>query len=65
MNVLLVDDSKVMRIIVRRKLREAGYGHWSITEAGNADEAYELSQSCQPDLFLCDWNMPGLSGLDL
>jgi two-component system chemotaxis response regulator CheY len=65
MNVLLVDDSKAMRAIVKHKLREAGYGHWSISEAHSGDEAYEISRTSPPDLFLCDWNMPGISGFDL
>jgi two-component system chemotaxis response regulator CheY len=65
MNVLLIDDSSTMRTIVKRKLREAGYGDWSVTEARSGDEAFELSQASPPDLFLCDWNMPGMNGLDL
>jgi two-component system chemotaxis response regulator CheY len=65
MNILVVDDSKAMRIIVRRKLREAGYGDCPVTEAGSGDEALEQMRSSSPDLLLCDWNMPGMSGLDL
>jgi len=65
MNILLVDDSKAMRMIVRRTLRQAGYGGETVSEAANGDEALELVQSTRPDLLLCDWNMPGMSGLDL
>lgn len=65
MNILLVDDSKAMRMIVRRTLRQAGYGQETLSEASNGDEALQLVQSTCPDLLLCDWNMPGMSGLEL
>ena len=65
MNILLVDDSKAMRMIVRRTLRQAGYGQETLSEASNGDEALQLVQSIRPDLLLCDWNMPGMSGLEL
>lgn len=65
MNILVVDDSKAMRMIVRRTLRQAEYGDETIMEAASADEAFQIAQSQCPDLLLCDWNMPGSSGLDL
>jgi two-component system, chemotaxis family, chemotaxis protein CheY len=65
MKILLVDDSKAMRLIVRRTLREAGYGHETFSEATNGEEAYAQVQADCPDLLLCDWNMPRLSGIEL
>ena len=65
MNILVVDDSKAMRLIVRRALRQAGYGDEKIMEAACADEALRIAQNQCPDLLLCDWNMPGTSGMDL
>jgi CheY-like chemotaxis protein len=63
--ILLVDDSRVMRQLVRRALRQAGHGHHAVEEAGSAREAFALVEASEPDLVLCDWNMPGTSGLDL
>ncbi len=65
MNILVVDDSKAMRMIVRRTLRQAGYGEETVLEAASGDEALRIAQANTPDLLLCDWNMPGMSGLDL
>ncbi|WP_321476866.1 response regulator [uncultured Paludibaculum sp.] len=65
MNILVVDDSKAMRMIVRRTLRQIGYGSENVQEASNGDEALALLKNGVPDLMLCDWNMPGMSGLEL
>ena len=39
MNVLIVDDSRAMRMIVRRTLRQAGFRDLNVTEAENGREA--------------------------
>ena len=64
MNILIVDDSKAMRMIIRRTLRQAGYAALSVTEACNGSEAMELVRREPPDLIFCDWNMPEMSGLE-
>ena len=64
MSVLIVDDSKAMRMIVRRTLREAGF-HLEFKEASNGAEALQAVQAEDFELVLCDWNMPEMSGLDL
>jgi two-component system, chemotaxis family, chemotaxis protein CheY len=65
MKVLVADDSRVMRRIVVRALRQAGYDGWEILEAGDGAEALRIAQAEAPDLVLLDWNMPELSGLDV
>lgn len=65
MKILIVDDSRVMRQIVKRTLRQAGFTGHDIVEAGDGAEALALTLSEQPDLILADWNMPGLTGLEL
>ncbi len=65
MKVLVTDDSRVMRQIVKRTLRQAGYTDLQVCEAGNGREALEVIASEKPDLVLCDWNMPEMNGLDL
>ena len=65
MRILVVDDSKAMRMIVKRTLRQAGYGEHDIDEATNGAEAYDKINSATPDLVLCDWNMPEMTGIEL
>ncbi len=65
MIILVVDDSKAMRMIVRRSLRQAGMGDHTVQEASNGREALESIEQAAPDLILSDWNMPDMSGIEL
>jgi len=65
MKILLVDDSKTMRMIVQRTMRQAGLGGHDITEASSAVEALEILRAQPFDLVLSDWNMPEMTGLEL
>ena len=65
MKVLIVDDAKAMRMIVRRTLRQAGIETERIDEASDGKEALDKIRAEAPDLVLCDWNMPGMTGIDL
>jgi two-component system, chemotaxis family, chemotaxis protein CheY len=62
--ILVVDDSKAMRMIVRRTLRMAGF-HVEVKEASSGVEALQTVKSEPIDLVLCDWNMPEMNGLQL
>jgi two-component system chemotaxis response regulator CheY len=62
--VLVTDDSRVMRQIVIRTLRQAGYD-WEVREASDGAEALEAVRADEPDVVLSDWNMPELNGIDL
>ena len=65
MNVLLVDDSAVMRKVLTRALRQAGLDVGDILEAGDGLEALSvLESSGGVDLVLSDWNMPNMNGVD-
>src|SRR3954467_4886342 len=63
--VLIVDDSKVMRSIIKQCLDQAGHGKHTVLEAGTGEEALKLIQSQKPDLVLTDLYMPGMTGMDL
>lgn len=65
MRILVVDDSKAMRMIIERTLHLAGYEDHEIVQAGNGHQAIEAIGQAPPDLVLCDWNMPEMSGLEL
>jgi two-component system chemotaxis response regulator CheY len=59
---LVIDDSKPIRSILGKFLRELGF---DITEAANGKLALdELSRLGPPDLALVDWNMPEMNGLE-
>jgi two-component system, chemotaxis family, chemotaxis protein CheY len=63
--ILIVDDSKAMRMIVRRTLKQAGFDHYQVAEACNGAEALTKLTHELPSLVLSDWNMPEMSGYDL
>jgi two-component system chemotaxis response regulator CheY len=65
MRILIVDDSRAMRMIVARTLRLAGYDDHELVEASNGLQALEAVAAEPPDVVLCDWNMPEMSGLEL
>ena len=62
MRALVIDDSRTVRIIIGKILREIGI---EVLEAGNGLEALE-QMKLNPDveLMLVDWNMPEMNGLD-
>lgn len=63
--ILVVDDSKAMRLIVRRTLRQAGFGEFEVQEAANGLEALERIGQAPPTLVISDWNMPEMNGIEL
>lgn len=65
MRILVVDNSRTMRMIVKRGIRQAGFESHEVLEAEGGPEALEIVRKDKPDLVLCDWNMPGMTGLDV
>ncbi len=65
MKILVVDDSKAMRMIVKRTLKDAGFGDHPVTEAGNGKEGLAALHAEKFDVVLCDWNMPEMNGIEL
>jgi two-component system chemotaxis response regulator CheY len=61
--VMVVDDSRIMRNIVKNTFSELKIP-CEFVEAANGREALRLLESRKIDLVLLDWNMPQLSGLD-
>lgn len=62
--VLIVDDSKLARIVVGKTINALQPG-WTRIEAGNAEDALALLKSEAVDLAILDYNMPGKNGLAL
>ncbi|HEX8630731.1 MAG TPA: response regulator [Catenuloplanes sp.] len=65
MKILIADDSRVMRQIVTRTLRQAGYEGHELVEAADGRQAYDAAVSERPDLVLSDWNMPEMTGVEV
>src|ERR1700750_3117134 len=63
--ILIVDDSKAMRMIVRRSLIQAGFTNLEVIEANNGAEALQIVEQQSPDIVLSDWNMPEMKGIEL
>jgi two-component system chemotaxis response regulator CheY len=61
---LIVDDSKTIRMVLRKILRELGY---EVCEAVDGKDALKVieAEKAAVTLVLTDWNMPVMNGLDL
>lgn len=57
---LIVDDSKVIRLVAKKILTELGF---STDEAVDGQMALEACKEKMPDAVLLDWNMPVMDGL--
>jgi two-component system, cell cycle response regulator len=62
MNILVVDDSKLIRSLIIKELR---LGNYSITEAENGQKALDLLSKNSYDLITLDVEMPGINGFDV
>jgi DNA-binding NarL/FixJ family response regulator len=60
--VLIVDDDRTARAVIRSILEEDG--RYLVHEAGDGREAIVLARRYQPDLVLLDLAMPGMGGFD-
>jgi len=61
--ILVVDDFKTMRRIVRQSLRQLGFE--SIEEAEDGKIALQMLEKGSYQLIISDWNMPNMMGIDL
>jgi two-component system chemotaxis response regulator CheY len=58
---LVVDDSKVIRMVARKILQELEF---EVLEAADGSEALEACKKKFPEGILLDWNMPVMDGLE-
>ena len=63
MKILVVDDFSTMRRIVRNLLGDLGYSN--ISEADDGKTAWPMLQAGNFDFVVTDWNMPGMTGIEL
>ena len=63
MKILIVDDFSTMRRIIENVLRHLGFNNTH--EAADGNSALAMLQNGNFDFLVTDWNMPGMSGIDL
>lgn len=61
MQALVIDDSRAMRLILTRMLRDLGF---EVAEAGDGREGLDQITGIRPALVLVDWNMPEMTGIE-
>lgn len=63
MKILVVDDFSTMRRIIKNLLRDLGFTNTD--EADDGTTALPMLQTGKYDFLVTDWNMPGMTGIDL
>ena len=63
MKILIVDDFSTMRRIIKNLLRDLGF--LNTHEADDGSTALPMLRNGDYDFLVTDWNMPGMTGIDL
>ncbi|MCF6217231.1 MAG: chemotaxis response regulator CheY [Gammaproteobacteria bacterium] len=63
MKILIVDDFSTMRRIIKNLLRDLGYNNTA--EADDGQTALPQLKNGNFDFLVTDWNMPGMTGIEL
>ena len=63
MKILIVDDFSTMRRIIKNLLRDLGFNNTDEADDGNT--GLPKLQSGNFDFLVTDWNMPGMTGIEL
>ncbi|MBT3309232.1 MAG: chemotaxis protein CheY [Gammaproteobacteria bacterium] len=63
MRILVVDDFATMRRIIKNLLGELGFNN--LDEADDGKTALPIMKTGEVDFLVTDWNMPGMTGLEL
>jgi two-component system chemotaxis response regulator CheY len=63
MKILIVDDFSTMRRIIKNLLRDLGFTNTQ--EADDGLTALPMLKNGDFDFLVTDWNMPGMTGIDL
>ena len=65
LNILIVDDSQIVRRVIKKTLDIAEIPYTEIHEAGNGKEALDLLDKNWIDLVFTDINMPVMGGVEM
>ena len=65
LNVLIVDDSSVMRAMIIKTIRMSGLDLGEVYQAGNGQEGLDAARDNWVDLVVADINMPVMNGEEM
>lgn len=65
MKILIIDDSRAMRLLITRALRQMDLPSPTYLEAADGNQALQAIENQRPELVISDFNIPGLSGMDV
>jgi sigma-B regulation protein RsbU (phosphoserine phosphatase) len=60
--ILIIDDDPAIQILLKRTLHSQGY---EVIVAKDGEQGLAQARQFRPGLVLCDWNMPGMTGLEV
>jgi DNA-binding response OmpR family regulator len=60
--ILIIDDNAEFNSLLQMQMETAGY---TAISALNPITGWKEMERCQPDIILVDWEMPGMSGIEL
>lgn len=62
LQILIIDDDPITRMVLKKTLLGQGY---AVIEAQNGEEGIAQAKQFYPALIICDWQMPGMDGLEV
>ncbi|MCH7501099.1 MAG: response regulator [Nitrospinae bacterium] len=63
--VIVVDDTSMMRLIIKNNLKELGFEQSNLVDARDGEQALKKINEDTIDLVIADWRMPKMTGIDL
>lgn len=64
LRTLVIDDSRIMRNMVKDHLQKTELADFEFTEAGDGSEAIDIFDPDNIDIVFVDWNMPKMNGIE-
>ena len=61
---LVIDDSRILRGMVKEQLKKTELADFEFTEAGDGAEAIDIFDPDKVDIVFVDWNMPKMNGIE-
>jgi CheY-like chemotaxis protein len=65
MTILIIDDSRTMRSLIRHAIEQAAFSSPRIVEAGNGAEALRVALTERPDVICCDIHLADMTGFEI